>query len=231
MVSVSIIARVSMRPAPPTIVVEALEQLGGRDLGEEAEAAEVHAEQRHRVRDDGPRGAQDGAVAAAADEQVGACDVLSRAPSSQADATHTRGHEGRQPLARLLGDGARRFGLRVVGDADLLHAAVLRSTMRYRAVERLSAVPPIDSRTVSRAVVVGSAEEELTVAGGAEQRRSGDAADAEAVVDAPPCDAADDGRMDERIADDAAALDLVRSASNCGLTSATMSAPGAQERR
>ena len=51
-------------------------------------------------------------------------------------------------------------------------------------------------------------EEELAVAGGAEERRRGDAANPQPVIDAPPGDAADHRRVYERIAHDAAAADL-----------------------
>src|SRR3989337_15863 len=69
-----------MAKLPKVLAGEDFGELGhevlGPELGEEAEAAHVDAEDGHRVGDDGAGGPEHGAVAAEADDEVRALDVV-----------------------------------------------------------------------------------------------------------------------------------------------------------
>ena len=180
--------------------VEAVAQALGRDLGEEGEAAHIDAEDARGVGHDGAGGAQHGAVAADADQQVGAGQVAGGALGVPGGGEPNVGDVGAEAVAQLDGEVAGGVELGVVVDAHLAQFGARPG--RGRAIGH--GAPSGRGATGAR-----SQQRNSRLPAGPRSGRCDDAAATPATLAGPGQQQADRGGVPGGVADDAALVDVV----------------------
>ncbi len=101
-----------------------------RDLGQEPDSPEVHAEEGDRMRDDRARGAQHRAIAATRQQHVGPGDVLRDGLLVPRGRQPDFGHDCAEARVEVARASPRQLRLGMIGDSDLLHAPALCQLLR-----------------------------------------------------------------------------------------------------